>query len=83
MSFGIPELLIVLVIVVLLFGTTRLKSLGGDLGTAIKGFRNALGSEDKKDDEAKLLADEPNPNTVNRQVDEPAGVSSSESKKDS
>ncbi|MFT6516397.1 MAG: sec-independent protein translocase protein TatA, partial [Candidatus Azotimanducaceae bacterium] len=41
MSFGIPELLLVLVIVVLLFGTTKLKSLGNDLGSAIKGFKSA------------------------------------------
>ena len=46
MSFGVFELTIVLVIVLLLFGTTRLKSLGSDLGSAIKGFRSAL-SEDK------------------------------------
>ncbi len=42
MSFGITELVIILVIVVLLFGTTKIKSLGADLGSAIKGFRNAV-----------------------------------------
>ncbi|MCP5143361.1 MAG: twin-arginine translocase TatA/TatE family subunit [Gammaproteobacteria bacterium] len=42
MRFGIWELLIILVIVVLLFGTKRIKSLGGDLGTAIKSFRSAV-----------------------------------------
>ncbi len=42
MSFGITELVIILVIVVLLFGTTKIKSLGTDLGSAIKGFRNAV-----------------------------------------
>ncbi|GAB5413729.1 MAG: hypothetical protein Cons2KO_13320 [Congregibacter sp.] len=36
------QLLIVLVIVVLLFGTKRLRSLGGDLGTAVRGFRGAM-----------------------------------------
>ena len=53
---GITEMVIVLVIVLLLFGTTKLKSLGTDLGSAIKGFKNALGSDDKA---AKLEADEP------------------------
>ena len=48
MHFGVGELLLILVIVLLLFGTTKLKSLGSDLGSAIKGFRNALGSEDEK-----------------------------------
>lgn len=56
MSFGITELVLILVIVLLLFGTTKLKSLGNDLGSAIKGFKSALGSEDKA---AKLEADEP------------------------
>ena len=42
MSFGVTELIIILVIVVLLFGTTKIKSLGTDLGSAIKGFRSAV-----------------------------------------
>ena len=45
MSFGITELVIILVIVLLLFGTSKLKSLGSDLGSAIKGFRTAVGDE--------------------------------------
>lgn len=53
MSFGIPELLLILVIVLLLFGTTKLKSLGSDLGSAIKGFRTAIDSDEK----SKLEAD--------------------------
>lgn len=50
MGISIWQLLIVLVIVVLLFGTKRLKSLGSDLGGAIKGFRSAVkdGEEDEK-----------------------------------
>ncbi len=47
MSFGITELIIVLVIVLLLFGTSKLKSLGNDLGSAIKGFRTAVSDEDE------------------------------------
>ncbi|MCH7742418.1 MAG: twin-arginine translocase TatA/TatE family subunit [Proteobacteria bacterium] len=47
MSFGITELIIVLVIVLLLFGTSKLKSLGSDLGSAIKGFRTAVDNEDE------------------------------------
>ncbi len=53
MSFGITELIIVLVIVLLLFGTSKLKSLGSDLGSAIKGFRTAV--DDK--DEVKSVTD--------------------------
>jgi sec-independent protein translocase protein TatA len=42
MGISIWQLVIVLVIVLLLFGTKRLKNIGGDLGGAIKGFRKAV-----------------------------------------
>jgi len=53
MGFGgisIWQLLIILVIVLLLFGTKRLRNLGGDLGNAVKGFKKAMGDEEKKAD---------------------------------
>ena len=57
MSFGVTELVIILVIVVLLFGTSKLKSLGTDLGSAIKGFRSAVTDEsDKSDNEVPVEA---------------------------
>lgn len=46
MSFGIPELLIILFIIVLLFGTRKIKGLGGDLGGALKSFRVAMRDSD-------------------------------------
>ncbi|MBC08859.1 MAG: twin-arginine translocase TatA/TatE family subunit [Gammaproteobacteria bacterium] len=45
MSFGITELVIVLVIVFLLFGTSKLRSFGSDLGSALKGFKNEMSEE--------------------------------------
>lgn len=48
MAPSIWQLLIVLIIVLLLFGTKRLRSLGGDLGSAIRGFKDGL-KEDEKD----------------------------------
>jgi sec-independent protein translocase protein TatA len=45
-GIGIWQLIIIAVIVVLLFGTKKLRNLGGDLGSAIKGFKNAV-SDDK------------------------------------
>ncbi len=48
-GIGIWQLLIIAVIVVLLFGTKKLRNLGGDLGSAIKGFKNAV-SEEKPTD---------------------------------
>jgi sec-independent protein translocase protein TatA len=50
------QLLILLLIVVLVFGTKRLRNMGGDLGAAVKGFRK--GMEEVKDDvEEKLEPD--------------------------
>ncbi|MBO6558099.1 MAG: twin-arginine translocase TatA/TatE family subunit [Pseudomonadales bacterium] len=51
MSFGVTELIIILVIVLLLFGTSKLKSLGTDLGSAIKGFRSAVTDEEAQKSE--------------------------------
>ncbi len=42
MGISITQLIIVLVIVLVLFGTKRLRNIGGDLGGAIKGFRSAM-----------------------------------------
>ncbi|OUU80246.1 MAG: twin-arginine translocase subunit TatA [Gammaproteobacteria bacterium TMED78] len=42
------QLLIILLIVVLIFGTKRLKTLGGDLGGAMKSFRKAMDSDEKE-----------------------------------
>lgn len=42
------QLLIILVIVILIFGTKRLKNVGGDLGSAIKSFKSAMNEEEKK-----------------------------------
>ena len=56
MGFGgisIWQLLIVLVIVLLLFGTKRLKNIGSDLGGAIKGFRKSM-TEGEKEEPEKL-----------------------------
>ena len=46
-GIGIWQLLIVLLIVVLLFGTKRLKTLGGDLGSALKSFRSAVETDEE------------------------------------
>ncbi len=47
-GLGLPELLVILVIVLVLFGPKRLKTLGSDIGNAIKGFRSAVKEEDSK-----------------------------------
>ena len=45
MGIGWRELLIVLVIVVLVFGTRKLKNVGSDLGEAVKGFKKGMADE--------------------------------------
>ncbi len=52
-GISIWQLLIIAVIVVLLFGTKKLRNLGGDLGSAIKGFKNAISDEKKSADKAE------------------------------
>lgn len=52
MGIGVWELLLLFLIVLVVFGTKRLRNIGGDLGGAIKSFRSAMSEsdEDKKDD---------------------------------
>ena len=60
MGFGgisIWQLLIVLAIVVLIFGTKRLKGMGTDLGGALKGFKDAVATDDDAEKEKNLEAD--------------------------
>ena len=47
-NIGIWQLLIVAVIIILLFGTKKLRTLGSDLGSSVKGFKKAIASEDDK-----------------------------------
>lgn len=65
-GISIWQLLIILVIVVLLFGTKRLKGIGSDLGGAIKGFKKAV-TEEEKDadfDEKKQVEEKRTSDTV-------------------
>ena len=59
-SFSIWHWLIVLVIVLLIFGTKKLRNMGGDLGSALRDFKKALHDEPKADKppvEPEQLAD--------------------------
>ncbi|AEM49001.1 MAG: Sec-independent protein translocase subunit TatA [Acidithiobacillus ferrivorans] len=47
-AFSIWHLVIILLIVVALFGTAKLRHVGSDLGSAIKGFRSAVKEEEEK-----------------------------------
>jgi sec-independent protein translocase protein TatA len=51
-GINIWSLIIILLIVALIFGTKRLRGIGGDLGGAIKGFKKAVNDDSKQNDEA-------------------------------
>ena len=71
MGMSVTQLLIILVIVIVLFGTKRLRNLGSDLGGAIKSFRSAM----KEGEEGKKLTEDENENI------ESSSVTSKEDKK--
>jgi len=58
-GLGLPELAIVLVIIILIFGASRLGDIGSGLGKAIRGFKDSVAGKDaidvtpKKDDDSK------------------------------
>jgi sec-independent protein translocase protein TatA len=59
MGISIWQLLIILAIVLLLFGAKRLRNVGSDLGSAVKGFKNAMNEEEgKNEDPSRLKKDE-------------------------
>nr|WP_318384873.1 Sec-independent protein translocase subunit TatA [uncultured Enterobacter sp.] len=67
-GISIWQLLIIAVIVVLLFGTKRLGSIGSDLGASIKGFKKAMSDEDKTEKPSED-ADFPAKNIAEKQDD--------------
>ena len=70
-NIGPVQLLIVLVIVLAIFGTKRLRTLGSDLGNAVKGFRSAMSDADKETTE-QLGDQSQDANFENTPVDEPS-----------
>ncbi len=54
-DFGLPELLIILVIIIVLFGPGRIGKVAGELGKGIRSFRDGIANKDseKKEDENK------------------------------
>ncbi|EDM64762.1 MAG: twin-arginine translocase TatA/TatE family subunit [Moritella sp.] len=46
-GISVTQLIIIAVIILLLFGTKKLRNVGGDLGAAVKGFKKAMGDETK------------------------------------
>ena len=67
-GISIWQLLIVLAIVVMLFGTKRLRGLGGDVGSAIKGFKKAMSEDDTNKVEDKTDTLDPQ-NVINGEAE--------------
>ena len=57
-GIGIWQLLIILLIVVMLFGTKKLRNLGSDLGGALKGFKTAMKDDEKGESEEEPVVTE-------------------------
>lgn len=56
-NIGPVQLLIVLAIVLAIFGTKRLRTLGSDLGSAVKGFRSAVNDADEANEPTEQLSE--------------------------
>lgn len=70
-NIGPVQLLIVLVIVLAIFGTKRLRTLGSDLGSAVKGFRSAM-NEAEAESAEKIGDQSKDADFENTPVDEPS-----------
>lgn len=68
-GISIWQLLIILAIIVLLFGTKKLRGIGSDLGGAVKGFKKAVSDEDKKTEsiQQKQTSDTTQPESEKKQ----------------
>lgn len=77
MAPSITQLLIVLAIIVLLFGTKKLRSIGSDLGGALKGFRSSIKDDD---DEANITKKELEDNIIEGEAEKVAPADKAASK---
>jgi sec-independent protein translocase protein TatA len=77
-GISIWQLLIVLLIVVLLFGTKKMRNIGGDLGSAIKNFKSAMseGESGKEKEEADEPARLSGTDDAGKGASRPSGVES-------
>jgi sec-independent protein translocase protein TatA len=53
MDIGLPEILIILVVILILFGPSRIGKMAGDLGKGIRSFRDGLAGKDEEKDGEK------------------------------
>jgi sec-independent protein translocase protein TatA len=80
-GISIWQLLIILVIIMLLFGTKKLRNMGGDLGSAIKGFKDSMrdGEEEQQDSQSServIESGEETDSTASEETDKKTNSSS-------
>jgi len=75
MGLSIWHLLVILLIVLLLFGAKHLRTLGSDLGGAVKGFRNAMGEDKDREERPEQVEQQRTRSTIEGEVTKEAGKS--------
>jgi sec-independent protein translocase protein TatA len=73
MGFGWQELLSILVIVALIFGTKKLRGIGSDLGGAVKGFKDSVGTDGAGSDDASVKKESAETESTEKETDKPQG----------
>ena len=69
-GISVWQLLIILLIVAVIFGTGKLRNIGTDLGGALKSFRNAMSDADSDKDDEKKQLDEPDADFTEARTEE-------------
>ncbi len=85
MGFGgisIWQLLIILAIVIMIFGTKRLKNIGSDLGGALKGFKQSLNEEEPEKETDETTSIQAQTSATDTDTDSTKNAETVESKKD-
>lgn len=63
-EISVTKLLVIVVLVVLLFGTKKLASLGSDFGAALKGFKKAMSDDTRAENDADFLNEKTAPGEI-------------------
>jgi sec-independent protein translocase protein TatA len=82
-GISVWQLLIVLVIVLLLFGTKKLRNLGSDLGGAVKGFRSTMKDPPSTDESSETTESPADPESLAESVESVESGEEAESEKES
>jgi sec-independent protein translocase protein TatA len=68
MGIGMKELLIILLVVLLVFGAKKLRNIGSDLGSAVRGFKQSM-SDGEEEGRKQILSDKPDAEFADTKTD--------------